>query len=344
MIYFKQSNGRGNVAELDSDSVSGSGAHRGLFLGESPAALDVRRLIKRAAQVDATVLITGESGVGKELVAREIHARSGRRRQPFIPLNCAAIPDTLIESELFGHEAGAYTDARDAHRGAFELAHQGTLFLDEVGDLSLNAQPKLLRSLESGEIVRVGGGLPRPVDLRIVAATNHNLKRMCKEQRFRTDLYYRLRVLRIKVPPLRDRLGDVPMLASHFARLLAERVGRDFTEIDPTAREYLMSYHWPGNVRELRSVVEQAMAMSSGCRLDASCFELDPISMPGYSFGSLLERDWKKARSGFEAAYAKRLLNKHQGNVQEAAKDAGMATGSFYKMLRRLGLSPRESS
>jgi DNA-binding NtrC family response regulator len=332
------------VTDPSAGGVSGSGANRGLFLGESPAALGVQQLVNRAAHVDATVLITGESGVGKELVAREIHARSSRRREPFIPLNCAAIPDTLIEAELFGHEAGAYTDAREAHQGAFELAHQGTLFLDEVGDLSLTAQPKLLRSLESGEIVRVGGGRPRPVNLRIVAATNHNLKRMCKEQRFRTDLYYRLRVLCIKVPPLRQRLSDVPILATHFARMLAEKLGRDFTEINPTALEYLMNYHWPGNVRELRSVVEQAMAMSSGNQLDENCFELDPISIPGYSFGSLLERDWKKARSGFETAYAKRLLNKHRGNVQDAAKDAGMAAGSFYKMLRRLGLSPRGDS
>jgi len=334
MIYFEQSTGHANVNELSVDSDGGCGARRGLFLGESRATLEVRKLIERSAQVDATVLITGESGVGKELVAREVHARSPRRREPFIPLNCAAIPDTLIEAELFGHEAGAYTDAREARRGAFELAHRGTLFLDEVGDLSLTAQPKLLRSLESGEIVRVGGGTSRPVDLRIVAATNHNLKRMCKEKRFRTDLYYRLRVLRIKVPPLRDRLADIPILAGHFACIFAEKLGRDFSEIDPTALEYLSNYHWPGNVRELRSVVEQAIG----------CFELDPISMPGSSFGGLLERDWKKARSGFEAAYAKRLLNKHQGNVQEAAKDAGMATGGLYKMLRRLGLNPRGDS
>jgi two-component system nitrogen regulation response regulator NtrX len=321
-----------------------SGEQRGLFLGLSEATARVRQLIERASKVDATVMITGESGVGKELVARQIHALSERRGNPFVPLNCAAIPESLIEAELFGHEAGAYTDAREAHRGAFELAHRGTLFLDEVGDLSLSAQPKLLRALESGEILRVGGEKTRRVDLRILAATNQNLKRMCREKRFRADLYFRLRVLNIHVPPLRERLEDIAILADHFVRLLAEKTGREFSEISPEVLEYLRSYHWPGNVRELRAVVERALAMSSGHRLDLSSFELDPISMPGYSFGSLLERDWRSAREGFEAAYAKRLLDKHRGNVQQAARDAGLATGSFYKMLRRLGLRPGPKS
>jgi len=311
-----------------------------LFLGESDATREVRRLIGRAAKVDTTVLITGESGVGKELVAREIHLRSARRNGPFIPLNCAAIPDTLIEAELFGHEPGAFTDARVLRRGAFELAHTGTLFLDEVGDLSAVAQPKLLRALESCEILRVGGERVQKIDIRIVAATNHNLKAMARDGRFRSDLYFRLGVFTIPVPPLRDRKKDLSVLAEHFARELSQKLGHEFTAIDADALEFLQAYHWPGNVRELRSVVERALAMHSGDRLDLECFELDPVSLPGISFTKLLDKDWKSAREGFEAAYAKSLLSKHGGSAKKAARDAAMATGSFYKMLRRLGLRP----
>jgi len=310
------------------------------FLGESNATLNVRRLIARAAKVDSTVLITGESGVGKEPVAREIHARSTRHNRPFVPLNCAAIPETLIEAELFGHEPGAFTDGRELHRGAFELADTGTLFLDEVGDLSLSAQPKLLRVLESREVVRVGGERSRPVDIRIVAATNHNLKTMCREGHFRPDLYFRLRVIGIQVPPLRERLDDVPVLTQHFVNALAPKIGRRPLQVDPSSIEYLKSYHWPGNARELKAVVERALAMSSSDVLDASCFDLDPVSIPGFQLGKLMDRDWKSAREGFEAAYAKQLLRRHGGNVQKAARSAGLASGSLYKMLRRLGLRP----
>jgi len=333
----------GNPSEdayFGDSSGGGSGESRGLFLGTCRAALNVRKLIERAAQVDSAVLITGESGVGKELVAREIHGRSDRRGQPFVPLNCAAIPESLIEAELFGHEPGAYTDAKEVHRGAFEMANHGTLFLDEVGDLSSAAQPKLLRVLESGEIVRLGGEKPRSTDLRIIAATNQSLKTMCREKKFRADLYFRLGVLAIRVPPLRERLDDIPMLANHFVRLLADKLNRDFQEITPSAMEYLMTYNWPGNVRELKAIVERALVMNSSSSLDASCFELDPVSLPGNSLGGLLNRDWRSAREAFEAAYARRLLDRH-GDVKSAAEAAGMATGSLYKMLRRLGLRTR---
>ena len=313
------------------------------FLGTSPAAEKVRRLIGRAARVESTVLITGESGVGKELVAREVHARSKRHGNSFVPLNCAAIPDALIEAELFGHEAGAFTDARERRRGAFELADRGTLFLDEVGDLSLSAQPKLLRALESGEILRVGGERIHNTDIRVVAATNHDLKAMCQEGRFRTDLYYRLCVLEIRVPPLRERIEDVPRLANYFARKLAGRTGRSLAAISDEAIADLQGYHWPGNVRELKHVMERAMAMSSAGVLDPDCFEMDPISLPGTMRG-LLESDWKNARDGFEATYARNLMLKHEGSVKKAARAAGLAPGSLYKMLRRLGLRPGPKS
>jgi DNA-binding NtrC family response regulator len=321
-----------------------SGEHRGRFLGKSEATERVRGLIRRAAAVDSTVLITGESGVGKELVARQIHALSDRSEGPFVPLNCAAIPDSLIETELFGHEAGAYTDARQAQRGAFELSHQGTLFLDEVGDLSMTAQPKLLRALETGEIQRVGSEKPRQVELRVVAATNQDLKTMCREKRFRADLYFRLRVLNIRVPPLRERLEDVPILAEYFARDVAEKSGRPFDGIDDGAMALLQGYHWPGNVRELRAVVEQALALSTGRRLVISSFEIDPISMSGFGATSMFEGDLRTARARFETLYVKRLLERHGGNVQKAARDAGLAVGGFYKLLRRLGLRPGPDS
>ncbi|MCP3978010.1 MAG: sigma-54-dependent Fis family transcriptional regulator [bacterium] len=310
-----------------------------LFRGESEAARSVRNQISLASRVESTVLVLGESGVGKELVARDIHLNSLRRDKPFIPLNCAAIPDNLIETELFGHEKGAFTDARDQRKGAFELSNQGTLFLDEVGDMAVAAQPKLLRVLETGEVSRVGGETSKKLDLRVVAATNHNLRKMCRTGHFRSDLYYRLCVLEVRIPPLRERLEDIGLLAVHFASELATKTGRGFTGISDKAVEYLKTYNWPGNARQLKHAVERAMAMNSGTFLEADHFDLDPVSMPG-SMGSLLNREWRQAREAFEAAYAKALLDRHDGNVAKAARAAGLAPGGLYKMLRRVGLPP----
>ena len=310
----------------------------GRFQGKSEAAFNVRKRITRAARVDSTVLITGESGVGKELVAREICDLSRRRNNPFVPINCAAISEQLIESELFGHKAGAFTDARDARRGAFEMADTGTLFLDEVGDLSLVAQPKLLRAIETNEFVRVGGEKMRKVDLRIIAATNHDLRAMCRDGRFREDLYFRLCVLEIHVPPLRERIEDIPELAEYFAHRIAKSSRRPYSEISGQAIEQLQNYNWPGNVRELRALIERALAMSSGMILDESCFSLDPLSGPGFNLRRLLRQGWRDARQEFETAYARDLLRRHDGNVQKAAHAAGLAPRSLYKMLQRLGL------
>ena len=311
-----------------------------LFLGTSAAARRVREEIVRAARTDATILIQGESGVGKELVAREIHLRSPRSRGPFVALNCAAIPDTLLESEIFGHEAGAFTDARIAHRGALERAHGGTLFLDEVGDLSPQAQPKLLRALEAGESMRVGGERSRPLDVRFVSATNHPLRAMARDGRFRLDLYYRLRVIELRVPPLRDRLDDIVVLAEHFARLALTASGRPFEGLTEEAIPLLMSHRWPGNVRELRSVIERAIAIDPSARLtvDESCLDLE--TDPRITLRGLLAAEWKTARVRFEAAYAAQLIAKHGGDVQKAARAAGLVPRSLYKMLRRLGLRP----
>ena len=310
-----------------------------LFLGTSAAAREVRRLVGRAARVDSSVLVMGESGVGKELVARDIHLRSSRKAGPFIAVNCAAIPQNLVESELFGHERGAFTDARGQRHGVFELAHGGTLLLDEIGDLSLEAQPKLLRVLETGEIQRVGGERTHRVDVRIIAATNADLKALCSEKRFRLDLYYRLGVLVIHVPPLRERIEDLPGLADHFAHELAAKANRPFARISPDAIARLQRHHWPGNVRELKSAIERALALHSGHFLDLDAFDVAQSSTPG--LGGLLDQEWKTAREAFESVFAQRILLKHGGNVRAAAEEAGIAPRSLYKMIRRLGLGAR---
>jgi DNA-binding NtrC family response regulator len=311
------------------------------FVGDSDAAARVRSTIERVARVDATVLILGESGVGKGLAAREIHARSDRSGGPFVPVNCAAIPDTLIESELFGYEAGAFTDARGARRGAFEMADGGTLFLDEVGDLSLIAQPKILRAMETRVIQRVGGEAETPVDIRILAATNQDLQRKVRDGSFREELYYRLRILEVRVPPLRERLEDVPILAARFTEQIAQTSGRPFAGISETAMRALRGYTWPGNVRELRSTLERAMAMTSGGVLGPDDISLEgPTSDRFTGRDELLDQEFFAAREQFERTYVVRLLARHGGSVSRAARAAGLATRSLYKILHRLGLMP----
>ena len=311
-----------------------------LFFGSSLAACKVREDTRRASKVESPVLIVGETGVGKDLVAREIHLRSARAHGPFVPVNCSAIPETLLESELFGHEVGAFTDARAVRRGCFELAHTGTLFLDEIGDLSPTAQPKLLRVLETGEVIRVGSESPRQVDVRIVAATNHDLHAMTKEGRFRLDLYFRIRILEVRIPPLRERLEDLPELAEHFARLICQKNHKEFREITPSAIELLRSHSWPGNVRELRSVLERAIATASGPVLDASCFSLDTSSGSGIRMSGLLQDDWKKAKERFTSEWVKSLMGRHKGDVAEAAQAAGLTSRGLFKMLQRLRQRP----
>jgi transcriptional regulator with PAS, ATPase and Fis domain len=308
------------------------------FLGRSRAAHDVREFVRRAARIDCNVLVSGESGVGKELVAREIHARSPRREQVFFALNCSAIPETLFESEVFGHEAGAFTGANGTHRGAFELSQGGTLFLDEIGDLALTLQPKLLRVIESRELVRVGGERSRRLDIRVIAATNHDLKRMCAEGQFRRDLYFRLRVLEITVPPLRQHTEDIPDLVNHFMHVAARKYGIELPGLTPGSLSRLCEKSWLGNVRELQHAVERAMALNSEATLRRQCFESGETSFT--SLKKLLESDWKTARSEFEAAYVKDLLKRNDGDVKKAAQEAGLAPGSIYRILRRLGLGP----
>jgi two-component system response regulator HydG len=242
---------------------------KGQMIGASPSFRRMLTLVEQVADSSATILIQGESGTGKELVARAIHERSGRRAGPFVAVNCAALPETLLESELFGYEKGAFTGAAGRKEGRFELANGGTLFLDEVADLSLVTQPKILRVLQEGEFERLGGTRTIQVDVRIVAATNQDLADMVKDKRFREDLYYRLNVITVRVPPLRERHEDIRVLAQHYLRVYAAKNGRKLDGFSNEALERLESYAWPGNVRELENLIERTVLLARKDRIDA---------------------------------------------------------------------------
>jgi formate hydrogenlyase transcriptional activator len=249
----------------------------GSIVGESPALQAALTELQQVAVSDVTVLLLGETGTGKELLARALHARSRRSSRTFMPVNCAALPENLVESELFGHERGAFTGAEARTIGRFELAHHGTLFLDEIGDLPLNAQAKLLRVLQDGEVHRLGSNAAVKVDVRLVAATNQDLTARVGERAFREDLFYRLSVFPIRVPPLRERQDDIPLLANHLALQCARRAGKRVTEIEQAALDLLTSYAWPGNVRELQNVMERAVILSLDSVITADAIRLDRV-------------------------------------------------------------------
>ncbi len=246
----------------------------GEIVGSSAALRRVQRQVEVVAPTDANVLILGETGTGKELVARAIHRLSPRKNLPFVTLNCAAIPTGLLESELFGYERGAFTGALSQKIGRFEMAHRGTLFLDEVGDIPLDLQPKLLRALQEKSFERLGGTKTIPIDVRLVAATNRNLTQMMGDKLFRSDLYYRLKVFPITTPPLRDHPEDIPILARHFTKKYASKMGRQIDKIPSEVMRALVSWHWPGNVRELENFVERSVILSRGPSLRAPLGEI----------------------------------------------------------------------
>jgi transcriptional regulator with GAF, ATPase, and Fis domain len=251
------------------------------LIGDSQAIRNIHEQVSRVAPTHATVLVRGESGTGKELVARAIHFTSPRREGPFVCLNCAAITETLLESELFGHERGAFTGATEKKFGKFEAAHHGTIFLDEIGEMAHGTQAKLLRVLEGHPFERVGGSTPIRVDVRVVAATNQPLEKAMQEGRFRRDLFYRLQVIEIRIPPLRDRRDDVPLLADHFLRRFVKETARKIRDFTPAAIDKMTQYHWPGNVRELRNVIERAVALAKGPVLDAADIWLSSLEISG---------------------------------------------------------------
>src|SRR5207244_2924673 len=253
----------------------------GGLVGDSPPMRAIEAQIGRVAGTNATVLIRGESGSGKELVARAIHYSSPRREGPFVCLNCAALTETLLESELFGHERGSFTGATEKKVGKFEAADHGTIFLDEIGEMNVGTQAKLLRVLEGHPYERVGGSVPIRVDVRVVAATNQPLEQNLKEGTFRRDLFYRLQVVEFRVPPLRERLSDVTILADHFLKRFVRETGRKVRGFTPAAMQKLQTYHWPGNVRELRNVIERSVALSTGPMLDAPDVWLSSLDVGG---------------------------------------------------------------
>jgi DNA-binding NtrC family response regulator len=285
----------------------------------------IYQLIVQIAETPTTVLVTGESGTGKELVARAIHQRSARAGQPFVAVNVAAIPDSLVESELFGHEKGAFTGAHARKLGKFELAHGGTIFLDEIGSLRLDLQTKLLRALQEREVERLGGLRPIPVDVRVVAATNVNLRQAVKNHAFREDLYYRLNVVPIHVPPLRERREDIPFLVEHFVRKVARECHRQVDGVSAGALEVLTRYDWPGNVRELENVIHRAVVLAGGPVVMLRDVPLD-VAMP--ETGSKLSEDTglplREACERFERQYVLRVLERVQWNVSRAARLLGV--------------------
>jgi DNA-binding NtrC family response regulator len=308
------------------------------LVGRHPEMVRVYQMITQVAATPTTVLITGESGTGKELVARAIHQRSERSAQPFVAINVAAIPETLIESELFGHEKGAFTGAHARRLGRFELAHGGTIFLDEIGSLRLDLQTRLLRALQEREIERLGGSRPVPVDVRVLAATNVNLRQAVRDRIFREDLYYRLNVVPIQVPPLRERREDVPRLVEHFVRKFARESRRDVRGVSAGALDALTRYDWPGNVRELENVIHRAVVLATGPVVHLQDVPLD-VAMP--ESVSLRARDslpLREACDEFERQYVLRTLERSNWNVSRTARQLGVHRNTVLTKLALWGI------
>ena len=301
-----------------------------LVHGASPTMIRVLNMVQKVAATDANVLITGENGTGKELVALEIHNRSKRAGEIMISVDMGSIPETLFESELFGHVRGAFTDAREDRKGKLELASGGTIFLDEIGNLSMHSQSKLLNALQSRKIVRVGSNIPTPVDIRLICATNCDLINMVSEGRFREDLLYRINTIVIEVPPLRDRVDDIPILAVHFLRLYCEKYNRASLRFNTHALEKLANYDWPGNVRELQHSIEKAVIMSDSAVLLPSDFEFKPPSKSSQHQELTLEEMEK--RTIIES------LKRNSNNLSIVAQKLGITRQTLYNKLRKYNL------
>jgi transcriptional regulator with GAF, ATPase, and Fis domain len=321
----------------------------GEMVGKSPAMREIFGLVEKIAPTDATVLIEGETGTGKDMIARTLHQLSPRRDAPFIVVDCGAVAGTLIESELFGHEKGAFTGASSARQGAFELASGGTVFLDELGELSLDLQPKLLRVLEQRELRRVGGSKTIKVDLRVIAATRKDLRSEVEKGKFREDLYFRLNVVPITAPSLRERREDIPLLIDAMLGKLDAAHGDTTTTLTDSTRAALMAHDWPGNVRELRNVIERALALGGdpgalvaplGNELSSKGAQLrDGIEFePGVSFRDTKEK-WNEL---FERRYLTWLITRAEGNISKAARDADMDRKYLHKLLRKYGITDQE--
>ncbi len=309
------------------------------MVGRNVEMARIYQLIAQIAPTSATVLVTGESGTGKELVARAIHEKSPRARRPFVAVNVAALPEALVESELFGHEKGAFTGALAQKPGRFELAHGGTLFLDEIGCLRLDLQTKILRALQEREIERVGGCRTVRVDVRVVAATNVNLRQAVRERRFREDLYYRLNVVPIAVPPLRERRDDIPLLVDHFLAKYAREFNRDVHGVSADALEVLVRYDWPGNVREMENIIQRSVVLAGGPVLQLQDLPLD-LALPetGAWYGEDTGLPLRVAREQFERQYVLRVLERVGWNQSRAARVLGLHRNTLLVKLLGWGI------
>ncbi len=324
------------------------------LVGQSPAMQRLRELIQTAGPTNSRVLIGGENGTGKELVARAIHLHSTRSDHPFVAVNCAAIPETLIESELFGHEKGSFTGATSLKRGQFEQADGGTLFLDEIGDMSLNTQAKVLRALQEQQFTRVGGTKLMKVDVRVLAASNKDLEKEIGKGQFREDLYYRLNVVPIVVPPLRERREDIPALVRHFMKVHVEEQGLRMKDVSPEAMVVFQHYEWPGNIRELRNLVERLMIMVPGFVIEAS---QAAVSLQGRTTGvvpagnhaanPLFTKSYdslRDARNAFEREYISRKLREHHWNISRTAEDLKIERSHLHRKIKLLDVEMRPES
>ncbi len=318
------------------------------IVGRSPAMVEVFELVRKAARSEANILIVGESGTGKELVARAVHANSPRDAQAFVPVDCASLPEQLLESELFGHEKGAFTGAVRTKPGLIEVAHRGTLFLDEIAELPVGLQVKLLRALQERQIRRVGGTRQIDVDARLVSATNHDLRDRVAKGQFREELYYRVNVIAITLPPLRERKGDVTLLAHTFLKKYGQGREVPLTGFEPEAMQIVENYAWPGNVRELQNVIERACVLAEGETITArdlpAHLRLPPgATGPGTpSLAGHHHLPLKEAKAKWmiqlEAAYLTELLERHDGNVSQAAKAAGIDRKTFHRLINKYGI------
>ncbi len=310
------------------------------IIGTSLPMLQVFETIKKVAKSEANILIVGETGTGKELIARSLHVNSRRATGPFIPVDCASLPENLLESELFGHEKGAFTGAQATRPGLFEFANGGTIFLDEVGDISLNLQAKLLRVLQEREVRRVGSNRIIEVDVRVISATNRDLAQSVSTGQFREDLYYRLNVISIPLPPLRDRKGDIPLIAHYYLKKYAASSGKEVRGIMPEAMRLLEEHAWPGNVRELQNVIERAVVLAEHEMLRPQELpEHIRIKVEAASPKDLpLKRAKEQWAASFERDYLIQLLKRHDGNISQAAKTAGVDRKTVHRLMKKYGI------
>ncbi len=327
--------------QRERDQLLQEARNRYRMVGNSARMQEVYALIDRAARVDSKVLITGESGTGKELVARAIHLNSKRATHPFVPMNCSAIPDALIESELFGHVKGSFTGAVRNYPGKFMAANKGTLFLDEIGDMNMAMQAKLLRAMEDQAIFPVGGTEPHDIDVRIICATHKDLPTLIEEGRFREDLYYRINVIQIHLPPLRERTEDIQPLAEFFLQEICNREGWPEKTFSPAVWPILRTYHWPGNVRELRNIVERVAVIAPGTQIEAHLVTEVLENVRPTPFEPERIKPLREARQEFEREYIRHALIVNNKKILATARAIGLQRSHLWKKLKQLGINPK---